>query len=179
MSANEAMIEIESSVFAARMNLASDLWVFVRAARDERAVSDLLGHLRTRETLEEVFQRILELARTAPDVRYRHPFDTALAIYMWLVEQTDRAVAGVAAEAILGVPQTFWARQFATPIVAGSRIKTSATTQDQNWPAGRVAKASIAQDFVMDWTELSHLVLERSKFERVRLFVLPSKARAA
>jgi hypothetical protein len=111
MPLDEVMNEIESHEFAGRVNVASDLRTFLRAARAEPSVNGLLQELDSPEKRPAVVNRVFELARRQIDPRYENPSDTPLAIYVWSMSLKDMGLATIAAERAAQAPQCWWAAQ--------------------------------------------------------------------
>lgn len=126
MSVKEAIKEIESHIFAAKLNVASDIRTFFVAARRENAVGQLLLALASSEVREQVLMRSLELAGQAVDPRYENPRDTALAVYVWLMSLKDWLLTEIMAEAIGQAPQCWWARKISRELLLGTRTRSSA-----------------------------------------------------
>jgi hypothetical protein len=83
MTWHQALDEIQTQEFAAKLNVASGFRSFFRAASEEPAVATLFkAVLESGETREEVFGRILDLSSLDVDIRYENPNDTALAVLL-------------------------------------------------------------------------------------------------
>jgi hypothetical protein len=126
MTFTEAMREIESHEFAARLNVASNFRTFLRAARQQRAVRILLNELDSPEKHQEVFFRVFELSRQQVDLRYENQWDTALAIYVWLISLKDPGLAKAAASVTTRAPQCWWAAKISRHILLEEQIRSDA-----------------------------------------------------
>ena len=62
MTFEEALLDIRSHEFAARLGAASDLRTFLRAAREQESVQTIFGKMSSRET-SDGFQSISSLVR--------------------------------------------------------------------------------------------------------------------
>ena len=131
MTVREAMREIESHEFAARLNVASNFRTFLRAAQRQEAVRTLLQELDSQEKRQQVFFRILELSRQRVDPRYENQWDTALAVYVWLINLKDFDLAKVAAEAAAQALQCWWAMKVSGHILLGSLTHSNAGVEQR------------------------------------------------
>lgn len=128
MSLNNLFVEIESYGFAARLNAASGLKTFLRAASSEGSVDKLLYKMDDIENRSLVLLRMMDLVRLKPDPRYENPKDTALAVYLWVLKIKDMNLAEIGAEAILSVPQCWWAARISRHILEYREYRNKATS---------------------------------------------------
>ncbi|MFZ0679663.1 hypothetical protein [Candidatus Binatus sp.] len=113
MNLREAREEIESTDFAARVNVASGLSTLLAASKLEGAVVALWNEMISEEVTLRVLNRIRELAEESVDSRYRNPRDTALAVYLWLLALRSPGLCDVGAETTLKAGQCFWSKHLA------------------------------------------------------------------
>ena len=119
MSRTEDLFKpIESHEFAAVVNLASDLRTFIRAIGSDPSVQALAGELSVGGVRTAVYDRILALVNDMGEEGYEHPWDSALAAYLWLLANKDAARAKAAALRISEAPQCWWAAKVAKEIPA-------------------------------------------------------------
>src|ERR1700679_2465682 len=111
MSAVEAMEKIEGNAFSAVVNLASDFRTFLRILETQPEVTVLSTALQSEAMTQKMLARILELARSPADEAFEHPADAAQAVSLWLLSQRDKDRSLIAAEAVLGSRQCWWARK--------------------------------------------------------------------
>jgi hypothetical protein len=109
---------IESQEFAAVVNLASDLRTFLRILSSEKAVEALAARMGEPGAGASVSQRITFLTHDTGNEGQEHPWDPALATYLWLLGKTDPALAKAAAEKIAGTPRCWWAAKLAQSILS-------------------------------------------------------------
>jgi hypothetical protein len=109
---------IESHEFAAIMNLASDLKTFVRALGADASVQALAREMSVAGARAAVHDRILALVKDVGEEGYEHPWDSALAAYLWLLAERDAAQAKASALRISETPQCWWAAKVAEKIIA-------------------------------------------------------------
>lgn len=126
MNLSEAMREAESHGFAARLNLASDLKTFLRAAKREESVLVLLDEMTSPDKRALVLSRVMQISQSRVDRRYENPGDVALAIYVWIMTFADLDFAKVAAQATEQVSKCWWARQIADQLLSAGHIHTTA-----------------------------------------------------
>ena len=117
MNVNEVLKEIEGHQFAARLNVASDIGTFCKAARREEVVRKLFRGLASSGVRWRVLLRTHELARQRIDLRYENPWDTAFAVYLWLMSVKDRQLAEMMAGAVSQAPQCWWAARMAREVL--------------------------------------------------------------
>jgi hypothetical protein len=122
----EAMRKVESHEFAAYLNIASDIRTFLRAAQQEEAVLTLLKDLDSLENCWQILIRIFELSRQQIDLRYENQWDTALAIYVWLINLKDFDLAKIAAFVADRAPQCWWAKKISRHILLGEQVYNNA-----------------------------------------------------
>jgi len=110
---------IESPSFAAELNLASSMSLADRVlevSEATRALREMYAH--EDSFFEDVLERIEQLAQVDIDPRYENPYDAALCAYLWTMDKLNPELGLVAAELVAHSRQTWWARQFATRILA-------------------------------------------------------------
>jgi hypothetical protein len=75
-----------------------------------------------------IISRIQAISETDIDHRYENPWDVALAAYLLALRIADPALAPLAAEVVLSVPLTWWARHFALSVLEESDHRDQAST---------------------------------------------------
>lgn len=113
MTFDEALKEIESPEFSARLNLASDFKGFFHAVELEKAIGIALSHLCLLSNMTKLLRRISELTRQNVDLRYENPWDNTLTVYLWILNVRDVNIAKIAAEKVAETPQCWWATKYA------------------------------------------------------------------
>ena len=126
MTLDAAMQLVESHEFDARLSVSSDLRTFLQAAQRTTAVRALFRELRANGSLRRVVVRVIQLARQRVDPRYENKWDTALAVYVWVISLVDINLAKVAAEATALAPQCWWANKIAQSLLLEDRLQTDA-----------------------------------------------------
>lgn len=126
MTSREAMKKIESHEFAAILNAASDLRTFLRAAQYQEATHILLKELDNPECRKQVLSRIIQLSRQLVDPRYENRWDTALAIYVWLIGLKEPELVKIAALIAMQAPQCWWATKVSYYILQKIQLHNSA-----------------------------------------------------
>lgn len=140
MNFEEATREVESLEFDARLNIASGLRLFLQIAQEEQAVSFLLSELKDREKLQALVSRVLELSHREIDSRYENPWDTPLAVYVWLISMKDFTLARIAAGAASLAPQCWWATKVSSEVLSSIQVSSygkvvSLSVPDANYPS--------------------------------------------
>ena len=82
---------IETHETAAKLSIASGATVFESGIRRLPSVAALLRRgVIEGEVRKRIGTRVWELARQKIDVRYRHPHDISIAIYLWVLDAIDQ-----------------------------------------------------------------------------------------
>lgn len=125
MTFDEGLRDIESLEFAARVNIASDLRTFLRVAGNQESVTTVLSELASPQKQQRVFSEALRLSRLQVDLRYENPWDSALAVFVWVLSLRALQLARVAAEAAVQAPQCWWASRIAHDVLRGSLVRST------------------------------------------------------
>lgn len=154
MNWQEALSQIESPMFDAKLNMVSGTSAFLRAARKESAVQETLQAMREAgERREEVLGRIYDLAIQETDPRYENPNDTALAILLWLTCYTEPDFARLAANLVEHSPRCWYAHKVAHQITNPRHVETS-ITQTVGQPASGSFASNASQ--AESWNIIPH-----------------------
>jgi hypothetical protein len=128
MTLNDLLEQIESVHFAAQMNIFSGFRSFRRALVDHEYVNALMDYLRQHpHEIERVFQRFLDLLEKNDRPEFLHPYDPALACYLWVLGETSPRLVSLAVEQALRTPRLWWARKLAQHILEKAQ-KTGSQT---------------------------------------------------
>lgn len=148
MTALDAVFAVlEGSRFAAEVNVASNLKIFLRALVSQPAVQELATAMSVRGVCEQVCERVEELARQEILAEYEHPSDAAMAAYLWLLSTRDEELAARAASRVTVCPNCWWAAKVAENILSSSSCQlasgsSSATMNGQPpTPVGNAASS--------------------------------------
>jgi hypothetical protein len=117
---------LESHEFSAIVNLASDFQTFVDILAAEKPVQDLAVEVRSPEARSAVCERALTLAKDQGDGEHEHPWDSALAVYLWLLADKDASLARKLAATIAEAPRCWWARMMAERILSTEQAHAGA-----------------------------------------------------
>ena len=150
MSWEEALTEIGSHAFAAKLNVVSSMRDFFSAASKEHSVIELLGEMRASgELREEVVGRIYDLSRLKVDPRYENPLDTSLATLLWMTYLSSREpdILQNAAVLVDRAPQCWYAKKLARRLLLQPRVAS-----DNRWvgehPLGSEVAAVLSDDMI-------------------------------
>ena len=114
---NELFRLAESHETAARVGIASGSAMFRQAVGELPLTGDLLAWGRRNDENERaIASRIADLVQEHIDLRYRHPHDIPLAIYLYVLYQLNREVSRIAAHAVLETRNCCWADRVARGI---------------------------------------------------------------
>ena len=126
MNFPEALARIESPEFDAELNVVSGTGSFFQAVAGDSTVRALLEAMdETGFTPEQILGRIYELSMFDPDPRYENPYDTALAVLLWLTAYTDDQLANVGAHYVQLAPRCWYATRLANQVIAPSSSRSS------------------------------------------------------
>ncbi len=139
MKIHEEMKAIESHEMAVRLNLALNLRQLFEIAQREEAINSLRNKLNDEETIKSILLRIHELVELSPDPRYENPYDTAIAVYTWVLYTNNLSIGRLAAEHASRLRQGFWAPEYARHILVGNLLWNSAGLSE---PSTRERKPS-------------------------------------
>jgi hypothetical protein len=109
---------IESDSFAAEMNLANNVRLFVLFALRDPAVSALSRNTIRAELPTQVALRITALLASPGDRDFERSADTAVGCYLLALAAISPAVARTSAKQVLDVTRLFWAAAIARGILA-------------------------------------------------------------
>jgi hypothetical protein len=122
MSRIEELFKIlESHEFSAMVNLASDFRTFIRILGAQSAVQSLCEEMRNPDVRTAVHERALSLVQDEGEAGYEHPWDSALAAYLWLLCSTDAELATILAGKIAPSRGCWWARKMADEWLSSER----------------------------------------------------------
>jgi len=126
MIIDDAMEEIESYEFAARLNVASNLSTFLRIAEKEKAVLILFEELNSPAAQQRIFLRTIELSMSSIDIRYENQWDTALTLYLWAISLKNHALATLMAGVVSRTVQCWWAAKMSYALLKQSPLHNDA-----------------------------------------------------
>ena len=131
MTPSEIFSVIESHEFAARLNVASSLDAFLRAAKEENSVQQLFKELASTQHLSALLERVIRLSQVPVDPRYENPGDTALAIYVWLASFRGTAYGRLLAQYSSTALQCWWSSKISRNILLEDNLKNEAAVARQ------------------------------------------------
>lgn len=119
MNWEQALSEIESLEFDVRLNVASSLPLFLKAARQEPAVIGLYHELvQNVEVRYTIFRRLSDLSNSSVDPKYENPKDTALAVLLCLLELTSPKFAQIAARFVTNANNCWYAKKVSSEVLS-------------------------------------------------------------
>lgn len=152
MNTKQAISNIESHELVVRLNIASDLKTFLKLAQQEEAVLWLGKQLDIYENRLEILARIYELSRYKIDLRYENQWDTALAVFLWLLSNKDPIIAKIGAEVASQIPQCWWAAKLSRFILFEKEL--SSDTKDNILNVPRIISPSLSLNLKHDTGEV-------------------------
>jgi hypothetical protein len=132
MTYEEAINEIESHELSARLNVASDMKLFLRGAQKQEAFRVIMDKLNSHDNAQRLFRRAIQLSQQTPDLRYENQWDTALTIYLWLFKIKDLNIAKTLAGVIARTPQCWWAKMLSCDILLSKETYVETGTKSIN-----------------------------------------------
>lgn len=137
MNWQETISQIYSRGFDAELNVVSGTNAFFQAVSKERAVQESLRLMRgSGEVREDALGRIYDLVNLDSDQCYENPYDTRLAVLLWLTSYTDPHFARLGAHYVERAPRCWYAAKLAHQIInpppaGGSDFQAAFYTQGQ------------------------------------------------
>jgi hypothetical protein len=121
---NEHLFEkIESPEFSAQLGIVSGFRSFLDALAATTEAKELVRAMQTPEASQSVYQRAWSITQRSVDQDFENPWDTALACYLWALNEADflaDAIAGL----VLECPGCWWSRKLAEQIQSRPRTST-------------------------------------------------------
>ena len=148
MNWNDAVSEIESPDFDAKLNVISGMDAFFRGVAKEPVVLEAYRCLQdSGQAREDALNRLCDLSALEIDVRYENPNDTVLAVLLWLFSFTYPDDVGLAVDYVSRAPQCWYAAKFAKQLamltqVEGKNEYVGVETYNDKW----ISKWDIAKD---------------------------------
>ncbi len=111
---NEFYNYIESVDLSNKLNLSSGLTMFVNILNEDKNVKEVKDLLsRDEDLLLDLYRRLFTLTKIIVDYRYENPNDTAIAVYLWILNQVNpksSILCGLAKNVIGKVENLWWAK---------------------------------------------------------------------
>lgn len=120
MSLQSTLQNIESHDFAARLGVANTLDMFYALAKQEAPVKELVLMLKNEGEAGRLLAHVSSLLGEQEDVRYRNSRDSAVAVCIWALDQTQPEFAKLLAANVLNSPRLWWARKAAMEFFGGT-----------------------------------------------------------
>jgi hypothetical protein len=140
------MFEIETYEFAARLNIASSFKVFWRAASQEESIKELIKQLADCPGKSWwVFKRAIELSQKEIDSEYENPWDTALAVYLWVLSMINLEMAQSTAEFVIQAENGWWSTKFAQSLLKSHKHLSGASFQKHKIEFSSAKQESVSQ----------------------------------
>lgn len=118
MNWQEAQQRIHSPQFDAELNVVSGTNAFFRAVRNEPAVKFSLRLMKESGDLQEqVLDRLHDLAAQDTDPSYENPYDTPLAVLLWLTHYSGYDSSILGAQYVNLAPRCWYASKLAQHII--------------------------------------------------------------
>lgn len=124
---DEIFAELESKEFIATVNLASDLQSFLAFAEVQKPVLRLMDQLNDPGMGEFLLQAIVSYENHAFYPDYENPYDTPIAVLLWLLHKVDLRLAQFAAGKVFGFANCWWARKIASDVLSAQNVRSHGT----------------------------------------------------
>ena len=106
---------IESADFSAEVSAQSGFYQFLNGLRTHVAVETLADAVqRQRSHRAMIVSRVLTIADQRIDMRYEHPADTALAVYLLVLASVDEKLFEITRSVVGMLPNCWWASRIAS-----------------------------------------------------------------
>ena len=117
MSLESIFEELEGKQFAAEMRVIAGFKVLLGALEDDYLVQQLISLLSESDSAREyTISRISKLLSENDEPDYLHPFDGAIAGYLFALNAVDPKQAHQVSQVVLDTPQLWWSRRLANRI---------------------------------------------------------------
>jgi hypothetical protein len=121
MKVIDLFAEVESQRFAANFRILSGFRVFQLALQADATLAQLSTALaQSPQDAQAVLQRLLDLLKANEQPEYAHPYDAAIAGYLYVISRADPSLTKRAIEGVLATPQLWWARRLAQQLQEGA-----------------------------------------------------------
>ncbi len=107
---------IESQDFSSVLGFANNSEMYRELLRQQPEVLQLVESLKTPSNARELLSRIDVLVHEQDDIRFRNSRDSAIAVYIWAINELEPTLGRLAASLALSAPRLWWARQVAAAI---------------------------------------------------------------
>lgn len=122
------MQEIEGAEFRFVANLAGGIRAFKEIVREQKTFESLQEYVGSNADCgQEVLARIYTLASLETDPQYEHPYDTAMAAYLFALEITGSQYSAQAADVLTSVSTLWWAAKIADQVLANNEQRSQTT----------------------------------------------------
>jgi hypothetical protein len=126
MNLAELLEQIEGRIFDAHLNTASGFGVLLMALERSEVLNELIAELRRQPQSKQIaFQHLTDLLKANDEPEYAHPYDAAIAGYLFALSCTDTKLTCEAIEAVLQTPQLWWSRRLAKYIRKNLSMSTT------------------------------------------------------
>jgi hypothetical protein len=129
--------DIESPHFSAKVNLASNKNVFYKFLDTDPAVCELIEYARKdKELIKQILSRIEVLSNYSFDIRYENPFDASMAAYGWVLYNSSKDAAKIAAGLLSNAKQIWWTRELILKITSHNSFEIDDTFSQRSYELG-------------------------------------------
>lgn len=119
MTFEEAIQDIKSHDFAARVNIASDFRTFLSLVENQEPFQSMVREMSSEINHRRILLEVLKISRQQVDSRYENPWDSAIAAFLEALRLKSHELALLAAEIAAQAPQCWWARKVADVVLEG------------------------------------------------------------
>ena len=110
----DSLKALESIDFAASVNVASDLTIFLKAIASEDLVIEVLHEVQEKPTqINQLYRRMRHFTELAYDERYAHRYDVAMATYGWVIATARPRFEGLISDLLFVLNNSWWSGMLA------------------------------------------------------------------
>jgi hypothetical protein len=118
MRLRDLFTEIESTRYSVNYTVISGFRVFQNALDEDATLRKLIEHLKVEPSDQnKVVDRLRSLLRSPHEPDLQHPFDVALAAYLFVLSRTNYTAAYECAKVLAQEANLWWARRVANMLV--------------------------------------------------------------
>ncbi|MDZ7957062.1 MAG: hypothetical protein RMY34_04000 [Aulosira sp. DedQUE10] len=122
---HDLLEKIESIQFSTLLGLASSFDVFCNILHEQSEFQNLIRELLdSPQNCWDLLKRVANLSQEKIDETYDNPWDTAIAVYLYVLSLINLELAQTAASFALGARNSWWTRKLASYLLRGKKTSS-------------------------------------------------------
>src|SRR5258708_3076020 len=143
--------QIESVEFAVNFSVINSLKIYLMALEENAILRQLIENLQKHpDNIQRVTERLVLVLNSEHNAEFMHPQDEAISAYLYVLSQSDRAVAVVASRQILALQNMWWAKKLAVLVLEGAKPTVEFTIYEENWSEAMSVEISFGENSNID-----------------------------